>query len=97
MAARMPYTDSDVKRVLELRDKGTPWKEIAEIVNRNEKALYSKFAKMRREERRQKLPKSKTIAKQVKIQAHIPEHTRPMIALVGSPSEVTATIRELFS
>jgi len=93
---RQPYTAADIKRGQELREQGKPWKEIARLMGRNEKALYSKFAKVRRA--RAETPVKRTYKKKEIVMSPTGITTyRPMIALVGSPSEVTTTIRELFS
>jgi hypothetical protein len=98
---KRPYTDAEVKRVFDLRDQGKTWSEIATAVGRGEKALYSKFAKIRRDEQKNPVATKTTKRKYIRTAAVIsPTGTtqyRPMIALVGSPSEVTTTIRELFS
>ena len=100
---RQPYTDAEIRKGLDLRDKGMPWKNIAETLGRNEKAVYSKFAKIRRGE--QSAPTAtKTPRKYVRKETTVAKVSptgistyRPMFALVGSHSEVTTALRELFS
>ena len=96
---KRPYSEKEVSNVLDMRKRGMIWKEIAKSVGRNEKALYSKFAKMRRGEQKNPIVEKRKYTKSniAKISPTGVTQYRPMIALVGSPSEVTTTIRELFS
>lgn len=91
------YTEKDIARVNELRAAGKSWAEVGNAIGRSPRALYLKF---RKEKIAKKQKRKYVLRKKVEaaLATPMPSQTnKPMIALVGSPSEVTATIRELFS
>jgi len=85
------WTNSDVTTLHQMKDAGSTNLDIANRLKRTEVSVGAKYNKLNRDAR--KKPKTYRIPKTVVT----PQSYRPMMALVGSPSEVTQTIRELFS
>lgn len=88
---RLPYTPQDEEKLMALKKGGKSFHEISKVLGREAPGLRSKWYALNHEAKkanRKKLPKIPKF--------EVPRQ-RPMIALVGNPSEVTATIRELFS
>ncbi len=72
-----------------MKADGKSFEEIAKHLGRNAKAVQSKLWSMEHSASKETHKNSLKIPK--------PQAPRPMIALIGPPNEVTATIRELFS
>lgn len=89
------YTDAEISKVREMRMAGKSWREVAAAIGRKEKAVYSKFFSLGETQPKKPQTFKKKITK--KIVASIPAPTRPMVAFIGTPQEITASIRELFS
>jgi hypothetical protein len=86
-------TDQDIDLVKTMRAKGEPWSVIARHFGRNQKAFYSNMVRLNLTGT-QKSPKQ-VKRKVTEIIPSLPQAShRPMIALVGTPQEVTQTIRE---
>lgn len=79
----IPWTDEDVEKMKDMRKSGKTWEQVATAVNRTAAASMAKYIKTLKEENEPKeLPKKKSIQR--------------LIALVGSPDEVTRAMRNLF-
>lgn len=96
-----PYTEAEIELIKQMRKEKKTWREISEKTGRNETGLYSKFYQLKKEKsavKRKYILRKNTPAKVEAVVAAVQApSTRPMIALVGTPHEVTTTIRELFS
>jgi hypothetical protein len=97
------YTEAEIAKMKSMNKAGVSWPDIAKELNRSPKSLYIKFRTLKAENKnpaavkikrrkRRLAPELESVIAQAK-----PLPGRPMIALVGSASEVTETIRELFS
>lgn len=89
------YTVDEAEQLQLLKADGKSWGEIAEALGRDQHAVRVKWDALNKKNQTTRKPYTK---KPVTGIATIqPQPHRPMIALVGTPAEVTATIRELFS
>lgn len=89
-------TDQDVATMRDMRAKNIGWTEIEKTIGKPLKTIQQKFYSFNKVEA---TVKRKHILKKKKVEVDVmqPVAQKPMIALVGTPSEVTATIKELFS
>jgi hypothetical protein len=98
---RRLYTPDEEDKVVSMKKGGADFKEIGKELGRDPEALRAKWYALRAKgkTKKSKLKKEKIIRRPYKSAEAIitPQAVRPMIALVGTPQEVTATIRELFS
>ena len=92
-----PYTDKEILDIQEMRKAGKSWPFIAKAVDRNPKAIYAKFSKtVKAAQRKAREPLGRR-RQPSEVKVEVSPATRPMVAFIGSPSEITQSIRELFS
>lgn len=105
--AHVPYPDDAAEKLVSMVKAGDDWEKIARHFDRTVPAVKHKFwsiknagkmSKYRENERRAsgavKVKRQYTKKVQLPVSA---SPVRPMLALVGTPEEVTKTIKELFS
>lgn len=101
MAKYNKYTDAENKTIISMKAEGKANKEIGERLSRPAQQINAKWQTLRKTlSPKKKLSRLTSTPKREPYPESPPEKTaphRPMIALVGTPAEVTATIRELFS
>lgn len=103
------YSVEEIEQLYALKKSGKTWDEIGEIMRRSSKSLSLKYSKLRHGHHKMpaavnltklggvKTFKRKYNKRQPEVATIVAKPHRPMIALVGEPNEVTATIKELFS
>lgn len=87
MGKHKGWPDELVAEMTALRSAGVTYKEIAAKLGRSEASIQQKISKLKKQ------------PKQIKTIEHgsAPSPSRPMVAFVGTPSEITNAIKELFS
>lgn len=99
------YTESDINKIQEMKASGKhTWGDIAKAIGRSEKSVTQKYYNTKREvaaanvEVKEKRKYAKRKDKQVPaVAVAAAPTTKPMIAFVGTPAEITAAIHGLFS
>lgn len=100
------YTKQEEDKIISLRRAGNSVNEIAVIMEVTDLAISKKISKLRKAGRFPASIVPSVVAKRKynkkpkalqEMHVHTTPATKPMIVLVGSPAEVTQTIRELFS
>lgn len=94
---RERFTEEQEETIRSMRADNRSFPEIAEKVGRSVKSCSMKWANMRTRDKTKpvvrKLEKRQAL---VESNTHAPAQ-RPMVAFIGTPSEITKSIRELFS
>lgn len=98
---RNAYSDEDIATMRTMKADGKSFAEIGQAISRDPHAVSQKWIGLmgRKGSQGARGPYKKQTKEVVVATARAPREAphRPMIALVGTPAEVTATIRELFS
>lgn len=94
---RRAFTPAECEKIAALRKDGKQWTEIAEITGRPLGSLQGKFGGKKFKKMLATESKPRKYIKSRMPTAPAVERQRPMIALVGTPGEVTNSLRELFS
>lgn len=92
---RQSYTEAEIQKVKDLRKQGKSWNEVATEIGRHPKAVYAKFHAMKNTRGRPK--KVAAVIPASEVHHSPPPPQRPMVAFIGTPEEITKSIRELFS
>lgn len=102
MERRALYTPEMDQKILEMRNQKppVPWPEVAKALGRSESGVQMRMTKIKRKKVKRYMKRSERFSDPMGIQEALrPQNppTRPMIALVGTPDEVTRSLASLFS
>lgn len=89
--------DEDSLRLIKMRLDGATWDQISTEFGKTKKAVQQIYYNRKRPNKKAKPGPKKKLIVASNIGAPVAPVTKPMIALIGTPTEVTTAIKEMFS